>query len=1011
MRYSKCMLTGKRFVNLKAVVYTQLSKHTVYELGETLYSGPPSKDKEGERNHVSSSVYYPLAAELEPKEPADSLSSEQILSCVKEVQPTLGFLRNLDSSDVTDLVNNFEEKTVVCKLADSVEKDTAETLHQSDENLKINNKTVSPIPIQNDDGLNKDNSFNHCVNGDQNIQKEMVRLIQEPKSKIDPHSLRRGIRVSKTRVGSGDFILPNPTPKIENSKCRQNQKELRNRRVNCLSDRSDSECSEQFGNDDLTMCEIVDKHSSRNRKPKINDASVNDENHISTPNKVNGELTTCAVNGVNKLKARRVSRANSDDSDVSSPKVNGIDIDNDRVDINLLLEISAKDRKRFENKKAKIKRKCADWMLITETEQYYNEKEEILRNKSREDSETESDSSVNDEKQKPKEKKTADSKQSSKGKKSKKIIESASSRKVVKSSSSNRVLSKKQSADVESGNNCNEFVTRNNGKGKSFMDRRKEIDLKPRKRLSDAERFLRDNKEYYQFPETRDRLRRNTSYADKDCLNQSTILEEELEEEEENEDDEDEEEDLEVEDVIKNEEQVKEKVSKEENTSLSNKTNSVVPLTNKNRKGGKRRRRKGSRRTSSDNEADLPKKEEVKQNKVSEESEYKTLDGLYFSFEGAPIQESWYQTYQRYIDGVESNEFVYEHDHFKFVLPYEMPKEYFKELHGKKSLLSRKKSELADLVRKSPRCHASTLALFSNIFPGRKRKSRQCKPIKIEDNSSDGTNTPIPEVNKFTFIDTYETEEEMMFIGECMDQIMKSAVEEPLSRHEDSEKPSRKGPKRKTKGRKGSAAVVKAEKPEIPIDSKVFDNPLSTEIDYNFLLNLPTYLNEVNLVPDDTLGKNSIELLTESCHCECTERTSCDEVSSADERTEVSSESLSLCDSETVDSFNSSFSTKVRKPGTHKKRRKNLTGWPTQKKRKPPVSVQASDDNDNSSFSFDDHKPKRRRSFMKRRTLELLEPRRSLQLESEGSDRRTSARKRSSVLYMDTWPLRFRNHK
>jgi hypothetical protein len=108
------------------------------------------------------------------------------------------------------------------------------------------------------------------------------------------------------------------------------------------------------------------------------------------------------------------------------------------------------------------------------------------------------------------------------------------------------------------------------------------------------------------------------------------------------------------------------------------------------------------------------------------------VEKMHFSFEAVPKSEPWYQTYQRQDEGAEFWHYFSESDTPKpFLLPYEI--ENFHEiLH--KSLQSsayrkrgRGRGGHANMggrsPRKSPRCHASTLAIMSTII--RRREQQQ----------------------------------------------------------------------------------------------------------------------------------------------------------------------------------------------------------------------------------------------------------------------------------------------
>lgn len=124
-----------------------------------------------------------------------------------------------------------------------------------------------------------------------------------------------------------------------------------------------------------------------------------------------------------------------------------------------------------------------------------------------------------------------------------------------------------------------------------------------------------------------------------------------------------------------------------------------------------------------------------------------SLDRLRFSFEAAPQGEPWYQTYQRQDTGNE----IYlscpiDTSYWKsFLLPYEMTPTELAAAAASSNLPScnksidstgtyrKKRKRFAHLLdkkpRKSPRCHASTLAILSSLMHFRKRK----EPDKLKE--------------------------------------------------------------------------------------------------------------------------------------------------------------------------------------------------------------------------------------------------------------------------------------
>lgn len=124
---------------------------------------------------------------------------------------------------------------------------------------------------------------------------------------------------------------------------------------------------------------------------------------------------------------------------------------------------------------------------------------------------------------------------------------------------------------------------------------------------------------------------------------------------------------------------------------------------------------------------------------LKEKSKY-SYESLEFSFERVPTHEQWYQTFKRQDD---CNEFYYPSysNYPQILLPYEYPNSVMKRLkvsaiNAKK--VKRKKGTKVEIVkqliqddkpRKSPRCHASTLAIMSSL----KRRRLRDSPDKKSD--------------------------------------------------------------------------------------------------------------------------------------------------------------------------------------------------------------------------------------------------------------------------------------
>lgn len=134
------------------------------------------------------------------------------------------------------------------------------------------------------------------------------------------------------------------------------------------------------------------------------------------------------------------------------------------------------------------------------------------------------------------------------------------------------------------------------------------------------------------------------------------------------------------------------------------------------------------------------KKEERDESNVRETVETElpsTMEKLHFSFEVVPQCEPWYQTYTRQDEGEEFYAYSCMSDscYWKpFLLPYELPSSEGLSSGtgcsgggtGPSGLVRRRRNRFAHLLdkkpRKSPRCHASTLAILSSLMHHRRRK-------------------------------------------------------------------------------------------------------------------------------------------------------------------------------------------------------------------------------------------------------------------------------------------------
>ncbi|XP_063975766.1 uncharacterized protein LOC135161788 isoform X2 [Diachasmimorpha longicaudata] len=128
------------------------------------------------------------------------------------------------------------------------------------------------------------------------------------------------------------------------------------------------------------------------------------------------------------------------------------------------------------------------------------------------------------------------------------------------------------------------------------------------------------------------------------------------------------------------------------------------------------------------------------------------VEKMKFSFESVPKSEPWYQTYQRQDEGAEFWHFSSESDWKKpFLLPYEMENfhenllKLYQKNDARKRVRAIKASCLGKSPRKSPRCHASTLAIMSTIIRKREQQSHSSSTSVADEESCSRTTTPKPD--------------------------------------------------------------------------------------------------------------------------------------------------------------------------------------------------------------------------------------------------------------------------
>ena len=161
------------------------------------------------------------------------------------------------------------------------------------------------------------------------------------------------------------------------------------------------------------------------------------------------------------------------------------------------------------------------------------------------------------------------------------------------------------------------------------------------------------------------------------------------------------------------------------------------------------------------------------------------VEKMQFSFEGIPKSEPWYQTYQRQDTGAEFWHYFSEGDSQKpFLLPYEI--ENFHEIliknqnrtEGKRKGRGRSVGCAGRSPRKSPRCHASTLAIMSTIIRKREQQQQQqssnlctmdeCQSVRSQ------ANTPRPD-HKTEPKSIHDVHEDLKEIVKSIDEMLNDA--------------------------------------------------------------------------------------------------------------------------------------------------------------------------------------------------------------------------------------------
>ncbi|KAK9501989.1 hypothetical protein O3M35_012605 [Rhynocoris fuscipes] len=166
-----------------------------------------------------------------------------------------------------------------------------------------------------------------------------------------------------------------------------------------------------------------------------------------------------------------------------------------------------------------------------------------------------------------------------------------------------------------------------------------------------------------------------------------------------------------------------------------------------------------------------------------------------FSFDRAPLREPWLETYRRQDEGNEIYIPQY-HSYPSLLLPYQIPQErHFKKYQSGDitgSVVSgvypasgsgRRKGRLSKVIddrpRKSPRCHASTLAIMSSLMR-RHRPGRECeRPFTYEEDSSLASDIIESSSNSERLVTPQQTSSTGNTCGSIFQQAVLSAVLNP----------------------------------------------------------------------------------------------------------------------------------------------------------------------------------------------------------------------------------------
>lgn len=313
------------------------------------------------------------------------------------------------------------------------------------------------------------------------------------------------------------------------------------------------------------------------------------------------------------------------------------------------------------------------------------------------------------------------------------------------------------------------------------------------------------------------------------------------------------------------------------------------------------------------------------------------IDELHFSFESVPSSEVWFQTFQRQDRGEELY-FPSVGEPSSIVLPYQVPRRDFS--NGQRSLGRRRTKNSVRLPRKSPRCHASTLAILSSVV--KRRSSKEPEKVnpteevvpdpgsvvepknviakQVQPSTSKLDLQALPTVPE----DCAGAEDEIQEMARSIDSLLGLGPGSTCDFEKDQDKGQSKS-SGKGRGRKKQSGKQVSSNVESVSDSAVVDSDRDKDPSLNYLVD-PAILEELactcDVVSDPRGGPTMdiLSLLDSYSDCCCL----LEEVTSADHGVDASCNSSECGASSTCETDR-----RMRK----KRKRRNMTGWDKPKRK------------------------------------------------------------------------------